>query len=78
MLLSFPGAFALDQLQVIAEVVGDPFQPGQGQVAFPVEKLGKLPLVLADGHTDPVRRYPLPRQNVFQAIPHHGVTLAQG
>ena len=77
MVLSFPGAFALDQLQVIAEVIGDPFQPGQGQVALPVEKLGKLPLVLADGHTDPVRRYPLPRQNVFQAIPHHGVVLAR-
>jgi len=77
MVLSFPGAFALDQLQVIAEVIGDPFQPGQSQVALPVEKLGKLPLVLADGHADAVRRYPLPRQNVFQAIPHHGVTLAR-
>jgi len=77
MLLSFPGALALDQLQVIAQVIGDSFQPGQCQVTLPVEKLGKLPLVLADGHTDPVRRYPLPRQNVFQAIPHHGEIVAR-
>jgi hypothetical protein len=74
--LSFPGAFALDQLQVIAEVIGDPFQPGQGQVALLVEKLGELTLVLTNGHADPVRLYPLPRQNVFQAIPHHGEIVA--
>ncbi len=70
---SFLGARSFDQHEVVVEVIGDPLQVLQGHACLPAEKFGELALVDTEVLPEPVRRYPFPIEDFFQAIPHHGV-----
>ncbi len=67
----FPGAAALDEVQVVAEVACHHLQLIQRKASFPVDELGEVAWIDPEILADLVRSDPLPFYDAFQAIPHH-------